>query len=57
VGTPQQILSSTDIRELRDLLEYANRFHHDTNPALQTETINDGELHGFVTRALAFVRR
>ena len=57
VGTAQQILSAPDAQELRDLIEYANRFHHDTNQAWQTEVINDGELSGFVTRALRFTRR
>ncbi len=57
VGTPQEILSQTDIDELRDLIEYANRFHHDTNQAWQTEVINDGELHGYVRRALTFAKR
>jgi hypothetical protein len=56
-GTPQQILSAVDIQELRDLIEYANRFHHDTNPAWETEVINDGELRGYVDRALRFARR
>jgi wobble nucleotide-excising tRNase len=40
VGTPQQILDVQATQELRDLIEYANRFHHDTNPAWETETIN-----------------
>lgn len=57
VGTPREILSSQDVDELGRLLEYANKFHHDTNPAYETETINDGELHGFVQRTLAFTRR
>jgi wobble nucleotide-excising tRNase len=57
VGTPQQILHVSDTQELRDLLEYANRFHHDTNPAWETEAINDGELVGFVRRALTFAKR
>ncbi|HXT00333.1 MAG TPA: AAA family ATPase [Elusimicrobiota bacterium] len=56
VGGAQQILDQANIDELRDLVEYANRFHHDTNPAWQTQAINDGELVGFVNRALAFVR-
>ncbi|MBN2561758.1 MAG: AAA family ATPase [Phycisphaerae bacterium] len=57
VGTNGEILVAKDVQELEGILEYANRFHHDTNPAWQTETVNDGELHGFVTRTLAFVRR
>lgn len=55
LGTAQQILGAGDTQELSDLVEYANRFHHDTNPAWETEIINDAELLGFVTRALRFV--
>lgn len=57
VGSPQEILGARDIQELRDLTEYVNRFHHDTNPAWEIEAINDGELTGFVGRALRFARR
>jgi len=56
VGTPQQILDAQDTAELGDLIEYANRFHHDTNAAWETEQINDGELQGFVRRALSFAK-
>jgi wobble nucleotide-excising tRNase len=56
VGTPQQILDAQATQELRDLIEYANRFHHDTNAAWETEAINDGELQGFVARALSFAK-
>lgn len=57
VGTPQEILDADDTRELRDLVEYANRFHHEENAAWEIEAINDGELLGFVRRALNFARR
>ena len=57
VGTAREILDQADITELRDLTEYANRFHHDTNPAWQTVGINDGELFAFVSRTLAFAKR
>ena len=56
-GTADEILSSTDRTELRDLLDYGNRFHHDTNPAWQTVTINDHELLAFARRTLEFTRR
>ena len=56
VGTPQQILDAQATQELRDLIEYANRFHHDTNAAWETEQINDTELQGFVRRALNFAK-
>jgi wobble nucleotide-excising tRNase len=51
------ILSRRDAQELRDLAEYAHRFHHDTNQAWQTETVNDVELRGFVDRVLVFCRK
>ncbi|WP_417851099.1 AAA family ATPase [Thalassoglobus sp.] len=57
VGTADEILNQADIDELRDLIDYANRFHHDTNLAYDTEVINDGELGGFVSRALEFTKR
>ncbi len=52
-GNP--ILSASKLTELESLTEYANRFHHDTNPAWDTEHINDGELRGFVSQTLTFV--
>ena len=45
-STPQEIVSAQDTQELGDLIEYANKFHHDTNAAWETEAINDGELTG-----------
>lgn len=56
-GQPNQILDRAATQELGELTEYANRFHHDTNPAWETEVINDTELRNFVERALAFARR
>jgi wobble nucleotide-excising tRNase len=57
VGQANEILIATDVAELQDLLEYANKFHHDSNPAWQTETINDQQLHHFCQRTLTFARR
>ena len=57
MGTAEQILEADDTEELRDLVEYANGFHHDTNPAYETVRINDAELRGFVERTLTFTRR
>jgi wobble nucleotide-excising tRNase len=37
LATPRQILDQADITELRALTEYGNQFHHDTNPAWQTQ--------------------
>lgn len=56
VGHPDAILDQKAIRELGELMEYANRFHHDTNAAWETEMINDAELRSFVKLALAFAK-
>lgn len=56
-GTPQEIMSAVNAQELRALLDYANRYHHDTNTAYATELINDAELTDFTRRTLAFIRR
>jgi wobble nucleotide-excising tRNase len=56
-GTPTEIMSAANAHELRSLLDYANRFHHDTNAAYATELINDAELTDFTRRTLAFIRR
>lgn len=57
IGGSDQILDRVATEELDAIAEYANKFHHDTNPAWETETINDGELRGFVDRTLSFARR
>ena len=57
LGTAGQILNKADTDELDRLREYANLFHHDTNPAWETEAINDAQLLDFVRRTLAFTRR
>jgi len=57
VNSPTEILNATDLAELGDLTEYANRFHHDTNLAWQTGAVNDIELSGFVRRAITFTKR
>jgi wobble nucleotide-excising tRNase len=55
LGTSNQLLDQHALRELGEIVEYANRFHHDSNPAWETEAINDQELRGFVERTLKFV--
>jgi len=50
-------LSESNIIELRDLLDYGNKFHHDTNAAWETEQINDQELLNFCERTLKFTSR
>lgn len=56
-GTSQEMLENDAIQELRAIVDYANGFHHDTNPAWETQSINEGELMGFVERTLKFARR
>lgn len=57
VGTQNEIISQDDIDELRVLKDYANRFHHDSNQAWETEHINDAELSDFARRTLLFASR
>lgn len=57
VGQANEILSAANITELRALLAYANRYHHDSNPAWQVAAINDAELTDFVERTLTFASR
>jgi hypothetical protein len=57
VTPSNEILSQADMGELRAILDYANKFHHDTNPAYETEQINDTELKCFARRTLAFTKR
>lgn len=57
VSMPGKILCQADIDELRELLAYANLFHHDSNPAWATQAINDQALTQFAHRTLAFARR
>lgn len=57
LNTPQPLLNEPDTRELRAILDYANLFHHDTNPTWQTEIINDQQLTNFAQRTLSFIRR
>jgi hypothetical protein len=54
-GAP--ILNRRDNAELENLLDFANLFHHETNPKLETKDVDDGELRGFVGRTIAFTRR
>ena len=49
------IMSTEKIHELDEIREYANRFHHDTNPAWESEVPSDSELLGFVNRVFSFI--
>jgi wobble nucleotide-excising tRNase len=57
LATQSPIMGADDARELRAILDYANTFHHDSNPAHATEIINDGELMDFTRRTLSFISR
>ena len=57
VGTADEILRQVDITELDALRQYANRLHHETNPAYETEHVNPAELTNFADRTLCFMRR
>lgn len=56
LNTSGVLLEQADIQELRNLLDYANKFHHDTNPAWETQAVNDQELLSFCNRTLKFAR-
>jgi wobble nucleotide-excising tRNase len=55
-GSPP-ILSSAAVTELDAICEYANKYHHNTNLAWETETVNETELRGWVQRVLRFVTK
>jgi len=51
------ILNTADTVELRRLMDYANRFHHETNLAYATELINDQELLEYCRRTIKFTQK
>lgn len=57
LGTDSETLPREDVDELRSLKDYANQFHHDTNPAWQTAHINGLQLTNFAQRTLLFATR
>ena len=57
LGGLREIMRAASAQELRAILDFANRYHHDTNAAYATELINDAELSDFARRTLAFIRR
>ncbi len=57
LGQVNQLLDQAGINELRALKDYGNNFHHDANPAWQTQAINSQELTGFCQRVLQFTRK
>ncbi len=54
LGSTSEIMSESRIEELEDLVDYAQKFHHDTNPNAASEIVNDGELRSYVERTIAF---
>jgi hypothetical protein len=56
-GTNAEILSRAEVQELESLIEYANLFHHNTNPGVQDVIVNDAELQGFAQRTLRFATK
>lgn len=55
IGQPNEILRQDHTLEFRALLDYGNKFHHDTNTAYATEIINDAHLTDFTARTVAFI--
>ena len=56
IGSKEEILSKTKLRELEDILEYAHGYHHSTTPGYETEMTVDSELLTFVSRTLEFTK-
>ena len=52
-----KVLNEGDVRELRELIRFGNRYHHDTNISWETEPISDSELSTYVGRVMRFTRR
>lgn len=51
------ILNQLDTAELRRLMDYANKFHHETNSAYATQIINDSELLDHCRRVIKFLQK
>ena len=58
LASGEPALSTDDLEELRALKDYANLFHHDTNPSqYRSVLINSAELRDYCRRTLRFTRR
>lgn len=53
VNCKDEIMDEQTLLTLDNVREYANRFHHDTNSAWETELIDPTELWGFVKQTLS----
>ncbi len=56
IGQSKEILNEAKTNELNSIVNYGNRYHHDSNPNWTNESINDGELMGYVNRTLDFIQ-
>lgn len=59
LSSQSPLLSSDGYQEFSNLIDYANKFHHDTNPPAwedEIRNIRDTELQGFVGRTLEFAK-
>ena len=56
LGSTSQILEESEIDDLNDILEYAHKIHHATDPASAPVVINSAELASFVSRTLDFIK-
>ena len=54
LSTPNPVMDQQKLIELKELHEYARRFHHETNPDWRNQQISDAELKTFVERTLRF---
>jgi len=53
----REILDRGNLTNLKDMVEYANKFHHSTNTAFDTEIINDAQLKSYCERILKFIKK
>ena len=55
-GADDEILSASQIQELKDINEYGKKFHHESDEPWEPTDINSGELLGYVNRTLIFTK-
>ena len=55
IDAGNQVMTTDRLLALDDIREYANKFHHEPNGALETEEISDMELLNFVNRVMDFI--
>jgi wobble nucleotide-excising tRNase len=52
IGHP--IITGERLRELEEIVDYSDRYHHNSNQSWETEPINETELLSFVRRTIQF---